>query len=81
MGLDGLFRTLLLLKKKKYAALKITNLDELISNKRDRRIEPKLKRETKGIDVVRREFCDFAKEVLTKVLDTLLSVNDRDNIL
>lgn len=29
IGLDGLFRTLLLLKKKKYAGIKVTNLDDL----------------------------------------------------
>lgn len=25
--------------------------------------EPKLKRETKGIDIVRREFCDLSKKM------------------
>lgn len=31
-AIDGLFVTLLLLKKKRYAAVKISNLDEVIRN-------------------------------------------------
>ena len=30
MGLDGIFITLLLLTKKKYAALKVANLDDIL---------------------------------------------------
>jgi DNA polymerase alpha subunit A len=60
LGLDGVFVTLLLLKKKKYAAIKVANLDNLISGRDDKLLG---ELETKGIDVVRREFCDFSKTV------------------
>lgn len=58
LGIDGVFETLLLLKKKKYAGIKIDNLDALMAGEEK---VPRTKRETKGIDIVRREFCDISK--------------------
>ena len=49
IALDGIFKTLLLLKKKKYAALKV-----LGQAKSGAGVE--LKRETKGLDQVRRDW-------------------------
>lgn len=52
--MDGFFRRMLLLKKKKYAALTAVEGDDgkLI-----------LSREFKGLDLVRRDWCGLSKEV------------------
>lgn len=57
--IDGIFKSLLLLKKKKYAALKLegTGADE------------KVVREMKGLDMVRRDWCPLSKNVGNYVLD------------
>merc|ERR1712151_795206 len=59
---DGIFGRLLLLKKKKYAALKIVDWKKRIFEK-----------ELKGLDVVRRDWCGLARmlgeEVLGQVLE------------
>jgi len=64
--IDGVFKTLLLLKKKKYAALKIENFmapDE----------QEKVTRELKGLDMVRRDWCALSKRVGNYVLEQILS--------
>ncbi len=76
LGFDGIFITLLLLKKKKYAAIKIENIDDVLNN----RAEPKKQREIKGIDVVRREYCNLSKMVQNYVLDILLEADEKDTI-
>lgn len=53
IDIDGVFKSLLLLKKKKYAAL-------VVENHGDGRYT--LKQELKGLDIVRRDWCDLAKE-------------------
>lgn len=53
IDIDGVFKSLLLLKKKKYAAL-------VVENHGDGRYS--LKQELKGLDIVRRDWCDLAKE-------------------
>lgn len=53
IDIDGVFKSLLLLKKKKYAAL-------VVENHSDGRYT--LKQELKGLDIVRRDWCDLAKE-------------------
>lgn len=54
IDIDGLFKSMLLLKKKKYAALVATHSKngELIT-----------KQELKGLDIVRRDWCELAKTV------------------
>lgn len=52
IDIDGIFRRLLLLRKKKYAALTVVE-------KGDQIIEV---RETKGLDLVRRDWCELSKE-------------------
>ncbi|KNE67086.1 DNA polymerase (pol2) [Allomyces macrogynus ATCC 38327] len=61
--MDGFFERMLLLKKKKYAALKV---DE----NRDGSLTRKL--ETKGLDVVRRDWCGLSHVVSEYVLEQLL---------
>lgn len=53
IDIDGVFKSLLLLKKKKYAALVVepTGDGKYIT-----------KQELKGLDIVRRDWCDLAKE-------------------
>lgn len=53
IDIDGVFKSLLLLKKKKYAALVVepTADGHYIT-----------KQELKGLDIVRRDWCDLAKE-------------------
>ena len=50
IDLDGIFQRLLLLQKKKYAAIKVDD-------------GGKTSTEIKGLDVKRREFCQLSKDV------------------
>ena len=61
--IDGVFKTMLLLKKKKYAALKI---DDFMAEGQ------KLTKEMKGLDMVRRDWCPLSKQVGNFVLDLIL---------
>jgi DNA polymerase alpha subunit A len=58
--IDGVFKRLLLLKKKKYAALKI----EGFGTADERQVT-----ELKGLDMVRRDWCPLSKTVGNFVLD------------
>jgi DNA polymerase alpha subunit A len=70
--IDGVFKSLLLLKKKKYAALKVEDFNG----------EGKvIVKEIKGLDMVRRDWCNLSKEVGNKVLDEILSGKDRERII
>lgn len=53
IDIDGIFKSLLLLKKKKYAALSVepTGDGKYVT-----------KQELKGLDIVRRDWCDLAKQ-------------------
>lgn len=53
IDIDGVFKSLLLLKKKKYAALVVESHGEGRYS---------VKQELKGLDIVRRDWCDLAKE-------------------
>ncbi|KAM9577340.1 DNA polymerase alpha catalytic subunit isoform 1-T1 [Trichechus inunguis] len=72
IDIDGVFKSLLLLKKKKYAALVV---------------EPTLdgnyftKQELKGLDIVRRDWCDLAKDTGNFVIGQILSDQNRDTIV
>lgn len=60
IDIDGVFKSLLLLKKKKYAALVVEIQGEGRYS---------VKQELKGLDIVRRDWCDLAKEC-GKYVDT-----------
>eukprot|EP01026_Neomeris_dumetosa_P068445 TRINITY_DN67018_c0_g1_i5.p1 TRINITY_DN67018_c0_g1~~TRINITY_DN67018_c0_g1_i5.p1 ORF type:complete len:929 (-),score=106.67 TRINITY_DN67018_c0_g1_i5:190-2976(-) len=72
LGLDGIFKRILLLKKKKYAAVKM---------------EPgpsgqwAESHELKGLDLVRRDWSALSKECGKFVLDQILSDNQRDQVV
>ncbi|KAL7840672.1 hypothetical protein AOLI_G00259950 [Acnodon oligacanthus] len=72
IDIDGVFKSLLLLKKKKYAALIVEQLG-------DGRYTTK--QEFKGLDIVRRDWCDLAKECGNYVIGQILSDQNRDTIL
>ncbi|KAM9037624.1 DNA polymerase alpha catalytic subunit isoform 1-T1 [Sarcophilus harrisii] len=72
IDIDGVFKSLLLLKKKKYAALVVepTSDGKYIT-----------KQELKGLDIVRRDWCDLAKETGNFVIGQILSDQNRDTIV
>ncbi|KAI9281846.1 DNA polymerase family B-domain-containing protein [Sporodiniella umbellata] len=72
IGIDGYFKHMLLLKKKKYAALLVEEKDngELVESV-----------ETKGLDLVRRDWCDLSHDVSSHVLNLILSDRERDDVV
>ncbi|VDN90464.1 unnamed protein product [Brugia pahangi] len=72
IDIDGIFIKLLLLKKKKYAGLAVDLNDER-----------KIKREIKGLDIVRRDYSFIVKQIGNEILDIILSVQsqNRDEII
>ncbi|OAD62291.1 DNA polymerase alpha catalytic subunit, partial [Eufriesea mexicana] len=70
LDIDGVFRYLLLLQKKKYAAVVMTKLP-------NGQIE--LTQEHKGLDIVRRDWCQLACDIGKKILDQLLSDQSGDD--
>jgi DNA polymerase alpha subunit A len=64
LDLDGIFRSMLLLKKKKYAALVVQeNPDGTFT----------CEKEMKGLDLVRRDWCPLSKEAGKYTVDQILS--------
>lgn len=72
IDIDGVFKSLLLLKKKKYAAL-------MVEHHGDGRYTTK--QELKGLDIVRRDWCGLAKECGNYVIGQILSDQSRDTIV
>ncbi|XP_032865986.2 DNA polymerase alpha catalytic subunit isoform X2 [Tyto alba] len=72
IDIDGVFKSLLLLKKKKYAALTVepTGDGKYVT-----------KQELKGLDIVRRDWCDLAKETGNYIIGQILSDQPRDIIV
>nr|XP_006813201.1 PREDICTED: DNA polymerase alpha catalytic subunit-like [Saccoglossus kowalevskii] len=72
IDIDGVFQSMLLLKKKKYAALAIQKLPNgKISTTQ----------ELKGLDIVRRDWCDLAKDTGNYVIGQILSAESREIIV
>ncbi|KAF7309528.1 DNA polymerase [Mycena indigotica] len=68
IDLDGIFKRLLLLQKKKYAALKVED-------------GAKTSTEVKGLDMKRREYCNLSKDTSQYVLDQILSGDPAEEVL
>lgn len=68
--LDGVYKKMLLLKKKKYAGLMISNYQDVM--KKGSRFLESTALEVKGLDMVRSDWSELTKEVSTKVLDILM---------
>eukprot|EP00960_Hanusia_phi_P020062 592676-Hanusia_phi.AAC.2 len=71
VGLDGIYCPLLLLNKKKYAALSVTERDGKITKVKEK----------KGLDIVRRDWCVLAKRAGDKILDFILSGNPVEDVV
>lgn len=72
LDLDGIFRSMLLLKKKKYAAV-------VINEGPDGKVT--YEKEMKGLDLVRRDWCGISKETGTFVVEQILSGKPREEIV
>ncbi|XP_062982560.1 DNA polymerase alpha catalytic subunit [Elgaria multicarinata webbii] len=72
IDIDGVFKSLLLLKKKKYAALVVEQTGDG---------KYFTKQELKGLDIVRRDWCDLAKETGNYIISQILSDQSRDVIV
>ncbi|XP_016064788.1 PREDICTED: DNA polymerase alpha catalytic subunit isoform X2 [Miniopterus natalensis] len=72
IDIDGIFKSLLLLKKKKYAALVVEPTSDGNYT---------TKQELKGLDIVRRDWCDLAKDTGNFVIGQILSDQSRDTIV
>lgn len=71
LEVDGIFKCMLLLKKKKYAAL-------VVSEKGDALVYDK---EMKGLDLVRRDWCVLSRETGKYVIDQILSGVNRETVI
>ena len=74
IDIDGVFKSLLLLKKKKYAALTVAG-----RNPKDQSLL--YQQEIKGLDVVRRDWCLLAKQIGERVISEILSGQSCDQVL
>ncbi|XP_078513931.1 DNA polymerase alpha catalytic subunit [Lissotriton helveticus] len=72
LDIDGVFKSLLLLKKKKYAALTMEPVGDG---------KYVTKQELKGLDIVRRDWCGLAKETGNYIITQILSDQPRDTIV
>ena len=72
IDIDGVFKSMLLLKKKKYACLKY------LPPYTD---QNKVERELKGVDLVRRDWSPLSKNTGLKILDIILSGKSKDEII
>ena len=70
--MDGVFKRMLLLKKKKYAAVKV----ERGPDGKDIEVV-----EAKGLDMVRRDWCPLAKQASQFCLDQILSGKPREEVI
>ena len=70
--IDGVFKCMLLLKKKKYAAVKVERGPD------GSQVEVT---EAKGLDMVRRDWCPLAKQASHFALDRILSGNPREEVV
>ncbi|KAJ9098951.1 hypothetical protein QFC19_006175 [Naganishia cerealis] len=68
IDLDNVFARVLLLQKKKYAAVKISE-------------DGTAKTEIKGLDMVRREYCKLSKNVSNRVLEHILSGRPTEEVV
>ncbi|KAI7870185.1 DNA polymerase family B-domain-containing protein [Spinellus fusiger] len=72
IDIDGLFKHILLLKKKKYAAV-------LVQEQPDGKLVETI--EIRGLDLVRRDWCDLSHDVSSSVLNSILSDKDREEVV
>merc|ERR1719464_944075 len=71
--IDAVFVRLMLLKKKKYAALKVLKWQP--------NGQPLTEHEFKGLDIVRRDWCGLAKEMGEAIITRILSLEGKEEAL
>ena len=71
IDIDGVFKSMLLLKKKKYAAMKLDNLNDYFTMPKDK-FQERWVREMKGIDIVRRDWSEITRKIGKEILDRIL---------
>jgi DNA polymerase alpha subunit A len=72
IDMDGVYKRMLLLKKKKYAAVKV------LSNS-DGTMREVI--EQKGLDIVRRDWSSLSKDIGNYCLDQILSGRSREDVV
>jgi DNA polymerase alpha subunit A len=78
IDIDAVFKNMLLLRKKKYAALKIVESPDPAA---PNQILRQAVREVKGLDLVRRDWCGLSKDVGDYVLSRILSGAPREEVV
>lgn len=84
VDIDGIFKSFLIHSKKKYAAMTLSNFDEVVNNARmvvAGELQPKFKLEVKGLDFVRRDWCNLTKTIGKDLLKIMLNQDDRDKTM
>nr|CCA17574.1 DNA polymerase alpha catalytic subunit putative [Albugo laibachii Nc14] len=76
LEVDSIFKTILLLNKKKYAALVVKETTDTSNS-----IIIRYEKEVKGLDLVRRDWCVISKVVGNDILDQILSGKARDEVV
>lgn len=72
IGIDGLFRRILLLRKKKYVAI-VHHPDSTNPNKMVEKVE------NKGLDMVRRDWCELSRSTSQFCVDQILQRKKEDD--
>ena len=75
--LDGVFKKILLLKKKKYAGIALKNFVEIGQGRTQEEV---LHMEVKGLDLVRRDWSGVTRLVSEKVLSIMLDTGDLSEV-
>ena len=73
LDLDGIYYPMLLCRKKKYAALAVLGKDSGGALR--------TQREVKGLEIVRRDWCRLATGTASRVVDLILSANQRETLV
>eukprot|EP00659_Diplonema_papillatum_P014633 gene14633-22379_t len=71
IDIDGVFKSILLVRKKKYAAKIVKDWS---TNGRE------FEQEVKGLDLVRRDWCPYTSEVQTKIVEICLSGEEEETV-
>lgn len=71
MEVDGVFNSILLLAKKKYAGNKLANLADFISMGSSGKVVPIFRKEYKGVEAIRGDSSGLLKEVSARVFNIL----------
>lgn len=81
IDIDGVFKNMLLLKKKKYAALKLENLADFFVMEKKALFVPKWYTEMKGLDLVRRDWSDISRKTGKEILEIILMGGEENQLL